>query len=188
MVHRKKSFSIFPSPAEMSLTKVSLGGNNLYLTSLFPPRESLVSDIPAGDGNIEKLFYGVCWWLCTRSILNCPLFFVIVYVCGRWRDPVCEWAASARPLSQRGHRRLQADPLRARHPPVWPPTSPQIRVSSYCTNWHKNAHFCCYITVDPATSVSQNGASYYVVFLKRARGWTMQFLNGNDRQKNPRSF
>jgi hypothetical protein len=23
------------------------------------PRESLVSDIPAGDGNIEKLFYGV---------------------------------------------------------------------------------------------------------------------------------
>jgi hypothetical protein len=39
----------------MSLTKLSLGGNNLYMTSLFPPRESLVSDIPAGDGNIEKL-------------------------------------------------------------------------------------------------------------------------------------
>jgi hypothetical protein len=27
------------------------------MTSLFPPRESLVSDIPAGDGNIKKLFY-----------------------------------------------------------------------------------------------------------------------------------
>ncbi len=40
-VHRKKIFSIFPSPAGMSL---------------FPPRESLVSDIQAGDGNIEKLF------------------------------------------------------------------------------------------------------------------------------------
>ncbi len=40
----------------MSLTKLSLGGNNLYMTSLFPPRESFVSDIPAGDGNIEKLF------------------------------------------------------------------------------------------------------------------------------------
>jgi hypothetical protein len=26
-LHCKKSFSIFPSPAEMSLTKVSLGGN-----------------------------------------------------------------------------------------------------------------------------------------------------------------
>ncbi len=45
----------------MSLTKLSLGGNNLYMTSLFPPRESLVSDIPAGDGNIEKLFYGVVY-------------------------------------------------------------------------------------------------------------------------------
>jgi hypothetical protein len=43
----------------MSRTKLSLGGNNLYKTSLFPPRESLVSEIPAGDGNIEKLFYGV---------------------------------------------------------------------------------------------------------------------------------
>jgi hypothetical protein len=55
IIHTKKSFSIFPSPAGMSLTKLSLGGNNLYMTSLFPPKESLVSDIPAGDGNIEKL-------------------------------------------------------------------------------------------------------------------------------------
>jgi hypothetical protein len=39
----------------MSLTKLFLGGNNLYLI-LFPPRESLVSDITAGDGTIEKLF------------------------------------------------------------------------------------------------------------------------------------
>jgi hypothetical protein len=58
-IHRKKSFSIFPaSPAGMSLTNLSLGGNNLYMTSLFPPRESSVGDIPAGDGNIEKFFYG----------------------------------------------------------------------------------------------------------------------------------
>ncbi len=40
----------------MSLTKLSIGGNTLYMTSLFPPRKSLVSDILAGDGNIEKLF------------------------------------------------------------------------------------------------------------------------------------
>jgi hypothetical protein len=60
-MHRKKSFSIFLSPAGMmSLTKLSVGGNNLYMTSLFPSRESLVSDIPAGDGNIKKLFYSVC--------------------------------------------------------------------------------------------------------------------------------
>jgi hypothetical protein len=40
----------------MSLTKLSLGRNNDIIYKLFPPRESLVSDIPAGDGNIEKLF------------------------------------------------------------------------------------------------------------------------------------
>jgi hypothetical protein len=44
----------------MTITELSLGVNNLYITSLFPPRESLVSDIlGAGDWNMEKLFYGV---------------------------------------------------------------------------------------------------------------------------------
>jgi hypothetical protein len=38
-IHRKKSFSIFPSPAGMSLTKLSLGGNNDVIYKLFPPRE-----------------------------------------------------------------------------------------------------------------------------------------------------
>jgi hypothetical protein len=53
----KKRLSIFPSPAGMSLTKLSLAGNKL----IFKPiaRESLVSDIPAGDGKIEDLFYSV---------------------------------------------------------------------------------------------------------------------------------
>ncbi len=55
-LHRKKSFSIFPSPAGMSLTKLAPGGNNDIRYKLFPPRKSLVSDIPAGDGNIKKLF------------------------------------------------------------------------------------------------------------------------------------
>jgi hypothetical protein len=55
-IHRKKNFLIFPSPAGMSLTKLSLGGNNLYMTSLFPPRESFISDVLAGDRNIEKVF------------------------------------------------------------------------------------------------------------------------------------
>jgi hypothetical protein len=39
----------------MSLTKLYLGGNNDAIYKLFPPRDSLVSNIPAGDGNIEKL-------------------------------------------------------------------------------------------------------------------------------------
>jgi hypothetical protein len=35
----------------MSLTKLSLGGNNDVINKLFPPRESLVSDIAAGYGS-----------------------------------------------------------------------------------------------------------------------------------------
>ncbi len=37
----------------MSLTKLSLGGKK---TKLFPPRKSLISDIPAGDGKTANSF------------------------------------------------------------------------------------------------------------------------------------
>jgi hypothetical protein len=40
----------------MSLTKLSLDGDYDVIYKFFLHRESLVSDIPAGDGNIEKLF------------------------------------------------------------------------------------------------------------------------------------
>jgi hypothetical protein len=43
----------------MSVTKLSLGGNTLYMTSLLP-RESLVSDILPGTGISKSFFYGVC--------------------------------------------------------------------------------------------------------------------------------
>jgi hypothetical protein len=43
----------------MSLPKLSLGGNNEVTYKLFLPRESLVSDIPARDGKLDNLFYGV---------------------------------------------------------------------------------------------------------------------------------
>jgi len=56
ILHCKKSFSIFPSPAGISLTKLSLGGNNDVIYKLFPPRESLAGDIPVGDGNIKRFF------------------------------------------------------------------------------------------------------------------------------------
>jgi hypothetical protein len=39
----------------MSLTKLSLAGNNLII----PSWESLVSDFLAGDGKTAKLFYSV---------------------------------------------------------------------------------------------------------------------------------
>jgi hypothetical protein len=40
----------------MSLTKLSLVGNNLII----PARENLVSDITARDGKIASLFYSAC--------------------------------------------------------------------------------------------------------------------------------
>jgi hypothetical protein len=52
----------------MSLTKLSLGGNNLQMTSLLPPWESLVKDIPAGDGNIEKQFFTMYALLFTSEV------------------------------------------------------------------------------------------------------------------------
>jgi hypothetical protein len=53
-----KRLAIFPSPAGMSLTKLSLTGKNLMknLTTVFLAMESLVSDIPAGYGKIANLF------------------------------------------------------------------------------------------------------------------------------------
>jgi hypothetical protein len=60
LLHREKSFSIFPSPAGMSLTKLSLDGNNDVIYKLFPPRKSLVSDIPAGHGNIYPKTFLQC--------------------------------------------------------------------------------------------------------------------------------
>ncbi len=43
----------------MSLTKLPLGRNNSVMTSLFPPRESLVLTSRLGTGNLRTFFYGV---------------------------------------------------------------------------------------------------------------------------------
>jgi hypothetical protein len=64
-LHRKKKVREFPVPSRDDTTKLSLGGNNDVITELFLPRESLVSDIPAGDGKLVNLFLrcrgpGVC--------------------------------------------------------------------------------------------------------------------------------
>ncbi len=56
----------FSSPARKSLTKLSLGGNNL----IFPPRESLVSDFPAGDLNVANLFLQYIIGLCELHLGN----------------------------------------------------------------------------------------------------------------------
>ncbi len=56
--HRKKSFTSFPSPAWMSLTKLPLSRNNSVMTSLFLPRDSLVVTSRLGTGNSRTFFYG----------------------------------------------------------------------------------------------------------------------------------
>ncbi len=58
MPHRKKRFTSFPSKAGMSLTKVLLARNNSVMTSLFPPRESLVVTSRWGRETREPFFYG----------------------------------------------------------------------------------------------------------------------------------
>jgi hypothetical protein len=49
LLNCKKRLGIFPFPAGMSPTKLSQ-------IKLFPARESLVSDILAGDGKMNNLF------------------------------------------------------------------------------------------------------------------------------------
>ncbi len=51
-VHCKKKVSDIPVPS-WDVTILSLGGN---VIKFFPPRESLVSNIPAGDENVANLF------------------------------------------------------------------------------------------------------------------------------------
>jgi hypothetical protein len=72
-------FSIFPSPAGMSLTKLPLGGNNFYMTSFFPPRESLVSDIPAGTGISKSFFLPYILFLISQSIFSVHLIKLCSY-------------------------------------------------------------------------------------------------------------
>jgi hypothetical protein len=71
-MHCKKRLTILPSPAGMSHTNFSLAG----IAKLFPPRESLVTVILAGDGKIAKLFLQCLEIDATvlpyhRSLLNC---------------------------------------------------------------------------------------------------------------------
>ncbi len=58
----KKNVREFPVPSQDVTTKLSLGGNNDVITELFLPVESLVSDIPAGDGKLVNLFFTVLEW------------------------------------------------------------------------------------------------------------------------------
>jgi hypothetical protein len=64
-LHCKKGYAVFPSPAGMSLSKLSVARNTVI--QVFPARESLVSDILAGEGKIDNKTGGffIFFFLCT---------------------------------------------------------------------------------------------------------------------------
>jgi hypothetical protein len=55
-LHCKKRLAVFPIPLGMSLTSNQTLPGREYVIKLFPARESLVSDIPAGDRKTANLF------------------------------------------------------------------------------------------------------------------------------------
>jgi hypothetical protein len=79
-LHRKKRFTSYPSPAGMSLTKLPLGRNNSVLTSLFPPRESLVVTSRLATGNSRNFFLRCIGKLCRPLCLNKVYIFFFLAV------------------------------------------------------------------------------------------------------------
>jgi hypothetical protein len=85
-MHRKKRFTSFPSPAGMSLTKLPLGRNNSVMTSLFPPRESLVVTSRLGTGNSRTFFFtvwsfkkvskGLAYYYCLRCFPDALMMLI----------------------------------------------------------------------------------------------------------------
>ncbi len=76
----KKGLAVFPSPAGMSFTKFSLDGDNLIISG---QRESLVSDIPAGDGKTANLFLQctlLIFWDSMKKELLSPWLILTVIV------------------------------------------------------------------------------------------------------------
>ncbi len=77
-------FTSFPSPAGMALTKLPLDRNNSVMTSLFPPKESLVVTSRLWTGNSRTFFYGV--GAADKAVLNKvhgkkPIWYVSLDVC-----------------------------------------------------------------------------------------------------------
>jgi hypothetical protein len=79
-IRRKKKVREFPVPSRDVTTKLSLGGNNDVINELFLPRGCfLVSDIPAGDGKLVNLFYGVDSILCRSAYSPCTAKKLLAY-------------------------------------------------------------------------------------------------------------
>jgi hypothetical protein len=73
-VKKEKRLGTSPSPAGCQLSNSPWVGR----TKFFPSRESLVSDIPAGEGNVANLFFTV--YLRNRSVK----WFLTFQTCPEW--------------------------------------------------------------------------------------------------------
>jgi hypothetical protein len=71
-IYTIKKFFDIPVPSQDVTYQTLPGGNNDVIYKSFPPRESLVSDIPAGDGNIKKLFYSVSYRILNKYTIALP--------------------------------------------------------------------------------------------------------------------
>ncbi len=67
--HRKKRLATFPSPAGMSLSKLSLGGNNLIF-----PAQGRVWYVTSRLGMGMSLTFFTVWYASAHVIVTCRLF------------------------------------------------------------------------------------------------------------------
>jgi hypothetical protein len=72
-IYRKKMVGGIPVPRR-DVTYQTLPGL-AKIIKLFPPRESLVCDIPAEDGNVTNLFYSV---VLSRTLKKVSILFLVL--------------------------------------------------------------------------------------------------------------
>ncbi len=117
----KKRFTSFPSPAGMSLTKLPLGRNNSVMTSLFPPRESLVVTSRLGTGNSRSFFYSVSSALenCSSGNGKAPCWCLNILYTGAFPFPELQFSRGElhfdQPLLQCRSRQIVPTIMHSRH-------------------------------------------------------------------------
>ncbi len=77
-LHAVKKVSNFPVPSRNVTNQTLLGQENII--TLFPVRDSLFSDIPAGDGKITNLFYSVAPSASEKNYHDMCIVHAVLYI------------------------------------------------------------------------------------------------------------